>query len=499
MLLLALILVPVVAALPAYFLGPRPAKLGVLLAVAVAHTAATAALWVIPRPSLGNILDLDSLGLIFLTIVSALFLLGAISSVGYLIEESEHAPPASIYCACMLLFLAAMTLSTTTLHLGLFWVAVEATTLASAPLIYARGSVRSLEATWKYLVLCSVGIALALLGTFFLAIASAGFGHTHEWDVLYVPAMLDTIPQGSFDAIWLKAAFVLLLVGYGTKMGLAPMHSWLPDAHSEAPSPVSALLSGALLNCAFLGILRGYQICLAAGERAFADESLMALGLFSLAISALFIYAQTDYKRMLAYSSIENMGILAVGLALGGPAVYGSLLHAVNHSVAKALLFLTSGNLLLLYGSKRVEDVRGALRLVPITGALWIAGFLAISGTPPFGPFASKFTILATAAQQGRYLVLIGLLLPVAVIFLSMSRIVIGMTTGPRPAHMPGLGKVKRNTWLLISPLCLAAMSLGLGLTIPGVLNRNLQQAATSVLGDDHEAETVGLTGDHPP
>ena len=223
----------------------------------MAHALTTAALWVIPRPSLGDILDLDSLGLIFLSIVSLLFLLCAIASVGYLAGDPAHAPPVSIYCACMLFFLAAMTLSTTTLHLGLFWVAVEATTLASAPLIYAQGSSRSLEATWKYLVLCSVGIALALLGTFFLAIASAGFGHTHEWDVLYLPTMLDTIPHVSFDPIWLKAAFVLLLVGYGTKMGLAPMHSWLPDAHSEAPSPVSALLSGCAAQLCLSGDLAG--------------------------------------------------------------------------------------------------------------------------------------------------------------------------------------------------------------------------------------------------
>jgi hydrogenase-4 component F len=501
-LLLALIVVPIVAAVPAYFLRATRAKLAVLLAVAAAHAAATAALWAGANPGGGDILGIDPLGLLFLTIVCGLFLLSSISSVGYL-ADAEHAPPPSTYCASMLGFLSAMTLTTCTLHLGLFWVAVEATTLASAPLIYAHGTSRSLEATWKYLVLCSVGIAVALLGTFFLAIASAGFGHTHEWDVLYLPAMLEAIAENPMDHLWLRAAFVLLLVGYGTKMGLAPMHSWLPDAHSEAPSPVSALLSGALLNCAFLGVLRGYQICTAAGEVAFASRAVLALGLLSLAISALFIYAQTDFKRMLAYSSIENMGIMALGVGLGGPAMYGSMLHAVNHSVAKALLFLTAGNLLMVYGSKRVEDVRGASRVVPITAALWMLGFLAISGTPPFGPFYSKFTILATAAQGGRYGIVVGLLLPVAVIFLSMSRIVIAMTTGGRrePADGAGAGPVaaRETPWLLAAPLVLAAVTLVLGVAIPRGLDSRLRAAAASVQAPEAATARVSPAGLHAP
>ena len=200
-----------------------------------------------------------------------------------------------------------------------------------------------------------------------------------------------TAGAATFNQPWLKAAFIFLLVGYGTKMGLAPLHTWLPDAHSEAPSVVSALLSGALLNCAFLAILRVHTGL--RGGRAWARsrrELLRLFGLFSMAVAAVFILGQTDYKRMLAYSSVEHMGILALGVGLGGAGSFGALLHAVNHSLAKAMLFLLAGNILAAYRTKATAEVRGMARVLPVTGALWIAGFLAITGSPPFGPFVSR-------------------------------------------------------------------------------------------------------------
>ena len=265
--------------------------------------------------------------------------------------------PEAIFTACILFFLGTMTLVHISRHFGFIWVAMEATTLVSAPLIYFHRHHRSLEATWKYLLICSVGIAIALLGNFFLAIAASNSART-------IPLLIDDLIANAsqLNIPWVKAAFIFFLVGYGTKMGLAPMHTWLPDAHSEAPSVVSALLSGALLNCAFVGILRAFQVCAAAGQIVFAQDLLVLFGLVSMACAAIFIIGQADYKRMLAYSSVEHMGILALGVGLGGSAVFGAMLHAINHSLTKATLFLVAGNIVSIYKSKIASDVSG---LVP--------------------------------------------------------------------------------------------------------------------------------------
>jgi hydrogenase-4 component F len=223
--------------------------------------------------------------------------------------------PESVCTGGILLLLAAMTLAILSRHLALQWVAIEATTLASAPLIYYHQNRRSLEAAWKYLILCSVGIAVALLGIFFLRMTIQDGSHD-----LTLAALLER--AGTLNHRWLSTAFIFMLVGYGTKMGLAPLHTWLPDAHSEAPSPVSAMLSGALLNCAFLGILRMQQICAAAGMASFGGDLLILFGL--LHGTGAFILRQTDSKRMLAYSSVEHMGILYSGRRLGGLGLFGS-------------------------------------------------------------------------------------------------------------------------------------------------------------------------------
>ena len=242
-----------------------------------------------------------------------------------------------------------MTLVTLSHHWGLMWVAVEATTLASAPLIYFHRHPRSLEATWKYLVICSVGIALALLGNFFLAVAA----HGPPAPPLHLTIDDLAAQRRSLDPLWLKAAFLLLLVGYGTKMGLAPLHTWLPDAHSEAPSMVSAL---AVRRAAELRVpgdsARRIPCWSKAGLGDFSRDLLVLFGLVSMAVAAVFIIGQMDYKRMLAYSSVEHMGILALGVGIGGVAGFGSMLHAVNHSLTKAMLFLAAGNTLACFRTK---------------------------------------------------------------------------------------------------------------------------------------------------
>jgi hydrogenase-4 component F len=421
----------------------------------------------------------------FLGITSVLFLAVAVYGLAYLQREQQmtHADfeegflfvdaPEARFTGCLLLFLAAMTFVTVSQHFGLLWVAIETTTLVSAPLIFFHRHHRSLEATWKYLLICSVGIALALLGTFFLAIAAT------QADGSVVPLMVSTLVQESarLHAPWVAAAFLLLLVGYGTKMGLAPLHTWLPDAHSEAPSMVSALLSGTLLNCAFLGLFRIQQVCTAAGSVAFAQDLFIGFGLLSMLIAAVFLQGQTDYKRLLAYSSVEHMGILTLGVGLGGGGVFGSLLHAVNHSCSKVLLFLVAGNILTVYQSKSTADVRGVLQVLPITGVLWVVGFLAITGSPPFGPFLSEFTILKAALDQGRYIIALFYLLLLATIFVGMTSTMLGMAQGIPGTHPPR-SRDAESTLMIASPIVLAMLVLLLGIYLPPPLRETLEEAA---------------------
>lgn len=481
----ALIFLPLLAALAAVLVRPDRPRRALLVTTAAVHAGLTAACWIAP-PAIasGAWLGFDAAGRLFLGITSFLFLAVAIYAVHQLGREARGRQteadtgsvfmnaPEAVFTACLLVFLSTMTLVVASQHLGLLWVAVEATTLATAPLIYFHRQARSLEATWKYLLVCSVGIALALLGNFLVVVASTAAGGAAG--SLDVPELVARGAQ--LQPQWLKAAFVFLLVGYGTKMGLVPMHTWLPDAHSEAPSPVSALLSGALLNCAFLGILRAHAICVAAGIGNFSGQLLIVFGLLSMAVAAAFIVNQPDYKRMLAYSSVEHMGLLAMGAGLGGAALFGAMLHAVNHSAVKAALFLVAGNLVAAYRTKAVARVGGAVRLLPVSGLLWLAGLFAITGSPPFGTFASEFTMLREAFRQGRAGVAVVALLALTVAFIGMSRAFLGMALGRMP---DGLAKIARERWPAVVPaLVLLGLSLGLGLWIPEGLVPVLKQAA---------------------
>jgi hydrogenase-4 component F len=265
-------------------------------------------------------------------------------------------------------------------------------------------------------------------------------------------------------------------------MGLAPLHTWLPDAHSESPSVVSALLSGALLNCAFLSILRAYQVLVAAGCAAFGQDMLVLLGLISMGVAAAFIVGQPDYKRMLAYSSVEHVGILALGVGLGGAGAFGAMLHAVNHSLTKAMLFFVAGNLLAAYGTKSCRDIRGALRVLPISGALWLAGFLAITGSPPFGAFLSEFTVLKAALDQGHAAVAVLYLGFLGVIFVGMANVFLTMAQG-RPSS-PTAGQPARETVLsVVPPAALGVIVLSLGIWIPTPLLDLLHRAAKALGG----------------
>jgi hydrogenase-4 component F len=260
-------------------------------------------------------------------------------------------------------------------------------------------------------------------------------------------------------------------------MGLAPLHTWLPDAHSEAPSVVSALLSGALLNCAFVGILRVFQVCAAAGLASYAQGMLILFGLLSIAVAAAFVVGQGDYKRLLAYSSVEHMGILSLGIGLGGAATFGAMLHAVNHSLTKAMLFLLAGNILAVYRTKAAPDVRGLLQRIPVTGALWLAGLFAITGTPPFGTFTSELLILRGALDQGRIAIGALYLALLSVVFFGMAATMTRMAQGTGPLVPPGASRGESRLAVL-PPLLLAAMVLLLGLYLPAPLSDALRSAA---------------------
>jgi hydrogenase-4 component F len=374
-----------------------------------------------------------------------------------------------------LLFLAMGTLVTCSRHLGLMWVAVEATTLVTAPLIYFNRTERSIEATWKYLLICSVGIALALLGSFFLAYASVRQGM--ESSLLFDDLLREA---NGLSKPWLHVAFVFLLVGYGTKMGLAPMHTWKPDVYGEAPGIVGALLAGGLTSLAFLALLRVEHVCRAAGEGAYTSHLLIFMGILSMTFAAVFMVGQKDFKRMLAYSSVEHMGILVLGLGAGGGAIYGSLLHVVNNGLTKGVLFLSAGNIHRAYLSKSTAEVRGAMRRLPLSATMFLLGFFAITGSPPFGPFVSEFTILNGIFDAGKFAVAIAFLFLSLIIFIGMGKTVLGVVQGRPPAS--ARQTEYRDGFLTGFPIvALFALVLLLGIYIPGPL-RNLLNGASRFL-----------------
>lgn len=387
----------------------------------VLHFAMTVSLWLKPQsPLFHSYLKCTFEGLLILSITSLLFLCIMFYSLSYLKETQLDND--RIFNGSMVMFLSAMTLVTLADNIIVIWIAVEATTLASAPLIFIHKSKKSLEATWKYILICSVGIALALLGSFFIALSMSIKAVEAQLTYTGLSNVADLL-----DKKWLQAGFVFILVGYGTKMGLAPMHTWLPDAHSEAPGPASALLSGALLNCAFLAIYKTNKILVLAGLGNFSNNLLIVFGIISIFVAATFALKQADYKRLLAYSSIENMGIIAFGTGIGGIAEYGVILHLIHHSLIKASLFLTSGNYLFAYGSKLIDKVGNSIKLLPKSSVLFFAGLFGISGFPPFGIFLSELLIIIGTFKKGYYFAAFIFIFSLIIVFAGFSRYFIKM------------------------------------------------------------------------
>ncbi|HUJ63006.1 MAG TPA: proton-conducting transporter membrane subunit [Kofleriaceae bacterium] len=433
------------------------------------------ALWVLDgdMAMFSGWLDLGPLARLALPLISVLFFASALYLPRYLALRQTR--PNRMFCSALLVFFAMMTLILVARHLGLMWVALEACTLASAPLVYFNQNSRSLEATWKYVMIGAVGVAIALLGSLFLAYASLRSGLDSS---LLFEDLIRQAPQLSRP--WLHSAFVLLFVGYGTKMGLAPMHSWKPDAYGESPGLVGGLLAGGLTTCAFVALLRFYAICNAGGEGEFARELMIAIGILSMAVGGVFMARQRDFKRMLAYSSVEHMGILVLGIGIGGLAAYGALLHLAVNALCKGTLFMTAGNIHRAYGAKTTDLVRGALRRVPASGGLFLAAFFAITASPPFGAFVSEFTILRGTVAAGHIAIAAIFLVLLFVVFVGMGATVIAVVQGEPPESLPpntfhdSLGTVG-------PPIALLAIVLLLGLYIPAPLDRMIRDAMAMI------------------
>jgi len=442
MTLVVLLATPLVGAvLLAVVRGTAARVLHLLATVLTAAAAGAIAVRVSQAGSLtalGGLLRADGLSAWMIGLIALVGLLAAVEAP-YTVPASD----AGRFRPLFHLFVFTMLLAVGTDDVGLMWVAIEGTTLASVFLVNLERSRASLEAAYKYLLICSVGVAIAFVGTvliYFADIQQLG----HEAHALRWTTLVRLAP--GLPARVVELGFVFLLVGYGTKAGLAPMHTWLPDAHSEAPAPVSALMSGVLLSVGVYALVRFKAVVDLAGGPEFTQRLLLALGVTSIATAAAFLWAPTNYKRMLAYSSIEHIGVVCLGLGFGGLAgVGGAVLHVANHALAKSALFVLSGRIRVAYGSADISAVKGLLGAMPVTGGLFLLAMLAIMGLPPFGLFVSEVLIFSAGFQSGHGIVAAAGLFFLVGAFAGLLRNAHRMLYGtpvPAIADVPGLRSV---------------------------------------------------------
>jgi hydrogenase-4 component F len=383
-----------------------------------------------------------------------------------------------LYHAMYQSFMFTMLLALTTNNLGVLWVAVEGATLSTVLLVSLYRTPESVEAAWKYFILCGVGIALALFGTVLTYFAAQHAlpnpAQGLDWSVLHAHS-------AQLQPAVMSIAFVFLLVGYGTKVGLVPMHQWLPDAHSEGPTPISAILSGLLLNVALYAVVRLKMLVdgalAATATPHLAGHLLMGFGLVSFLVAGLFLHRQRDVKRLFSYSSIEHMGLMTFGFGLGGPlATFGALLHMLVHSLTKSAIFVTVGHAVHIAGTQSIDHIRGLIRTQPGVGWPLLIGVAAIAGFPPFGIFTSEFLLL-TATMQSAPVFTVALLLGLVIAFAGLFRHLQPMVYGVAPA---GQTPVKAN---MLPVLLHLALVLWLGLAIPGLLAHWLDSATELIAG----------------
>jgi len=416
---------------------------------------------------------IDSFNVFLVALTAFVAFTTSLFSRPYMRIEKEHGRLTDkrlrLYHASYQVFIAAMLLALTTNNMGILWVSMEAATLATVLLVSLYRTPASLEAAWKYFILCGVGIAQALFGTILLYFAAekvlgAG-GSALLWTHL-------NAVKTQLEPTVLQLAFVFLLVGYGTKVGLAPLHNWLPDAHAEGPTPVSAVLSGLLLNVALYAVMRSKVLVDGALGNDMAGSLMMGFGLLSVVVAAFLIKRQTDVKRMFAYSSIEHMGLVTFAFGMGGPvASFAGLLHMTMHSLTKSAIFFAVGHATQHAGTQLMDGIRGLIRTNPTIGWGLMLGTIAILGVPPFGVFASEFLIITTAMHEHPWatpLLLTALGVAFASIFGKVQPMVFGETEATRLPHQPALAPVFMHLGLVLM----------LGLFIPPYLAAWYRQAA---------------------
>ncbi|HEX9045873.1 MAG TPA: proton-conducting transporter membrane subunit [Verrucomicrobiae bacterium] len=473
---LILVLVPLACAVVAALWPDNRTRPWLLPVAGAVHVALC--FWLLiypPEVAKDSWFAFDPLARAVLPVVSLLFFVCAIYSVTYLRIRSERSN--RVFVSLLLTILGLLSAGHQSRQLGLLWITTEGITLATVPLLHFNGTPRAFEATWKYLLVGGTGIALSLLGSFCLGYASV---QGHGGGNLTFTALAE---QGTGLARpWVLAAWVLLLVGYGTKMGLAPMHTWKPDAYGEASGIVGALLAGAVTTVAFTAVLRVHYVVAAAGVGPIADFTLLVIGLFSMLVAALFLLGTRNYKRMLAYSSVEHMGILAVGASLGGAGAAAALFHVWSNGLTKGALFMSAGNIRRAAGSASMDDVRGMMAVTPRSAALLVTGLFAVTACPPFGPFFSELLVLRAALAEHHWVatgVFLGCLL---LVFFGMTRVVFGIVDGrPRLANKTSGKRFVETAGVIVPPLVLLCMSLWLGLFTPPIL-REAWSAAVAQL-----------------
>ena len=430
-----------------------------------------------------GVLRVDDLGLVFLLLLVVLTLAVSIYTVGWLKQALAVGNMKSellrSYFALVHAFVATMVVTILADNLGVLWIAMEGTTITSAVLIGYHGHHHGLEAAWKYIIVTTIGISFGLFGTVLIYAAAAAAGLQGGAGALSWSAIMKIAP--TLDPGIVRIGFIFVMVGYGTKAGLAPMHLWLPDAHSQAPTPVSALLSGVLIKCALLGIIRFQTIAAAACGPAFPAEVLLVFGLTSVVVATPFILAQHDIKRLLGYHSVEHVGIVALGLGFGGRiGTYAALLHVVNHGITKALAFFAAGKAIARYGSRDMRVIRGLLPVAPIGATLLMLAALSLAGMPPFSIFVSELMVLRAGIGQGHWVVIAIFLAMVVIIFAGLLHHVGGMAFGEPTAAATR----EPESWSpLLGMMLLAGIMILLGLTIPATLDGLLRRAMEIIVG----------------
>jgi hydrogenase-4 component F len=481
--LVALLALPLVATAVALFAPPRAAEAAALATGGSTFGLAIAAALHVRHGdvlhALGGWLRLDSLGAIFLLASGLLYAAAAVFSIGYLrADERRRDYPrfARRYFAYLSLFAWTLILVPEAADFGVLWIAVELTTIISALLVALDRTDAALEAAWKYVLIASVGLGIALMGVIMLYAAG-----TPELGTGYLPRFTTYLDAaGSLPAAPVKFAFLLAAIGFGTKVGFVPVHTWLPDAHSEAPTPVSALLSGALLVNAFYAVLRFFQVSVAVSGSAFPRHVLLVLGTASLVVAALFVLSQSNYKRLLAYSSVEHMGVVALGVGFGAPlAVAGALLHVINHAAAKGLAFFGAGSILRRFDTKEIDGVEGAAAALPWSGPMFMAAALALSGVPVSGVFRSEFQIVAGGFSRPAYIWVALLIVLVNLAFFGVIWHTGRMVFSPQRENGPDRGET--SWWMAAAMAGCLVVVVGLGLHLPSALGDLLHTASNSL------------------